>query len=125
MPASDCDALREDIRNGELNSWKEIHRRYNDIWKKYPEDKLRHALQTYCEAFQTVLLTDDDWIALLDKGIEIQFFIADQVYESRKKDYENIFRQATFRNEDERLAAWGKLEENDFIVKERNESKEM
>lgn len=125
MPASDCDALREDIRNGELNSWKEIHRRYNDIWKKYPEDKLRHALQTYCEAFQTTLLTDDDWIALLDKGIEIQFFIADQVYESRKKDYENIFRQATFRNEDERLASWGKLEENDFIVKERNESKEM
>ena len=40
-------------------------------------------------------------------------------------DYENPFRQATFMNEDEMLAAWGKLEENSFILNQRKELKEF
>lgn len=124
MTACEFDSLRADIRNGELNSWKEIHRRYNELWKRYPLEKLRHALQCYCDAFQTRLDTDSDWLVLLDKGIEMQQFIAEQVYVTRKKDYDNIYRQSTFRNEAESIAAWGRLEDNDFIIMQREEAAE-
>lgn len=125
MLESDCDALRSDIRNGELNTWKEIHHRYNEIWKNYQEDKLRHSLMSYCDAFHTRPVSVDDWNEILDRGIEIQNSICLLVYESRKKDYENKFRQATFRNEDECKAAWGRLEDNEFIRQERSKTKEV
>ena len=70
-------------------------------------------------------LTVDDWNNALNKGIDMQTYIFDQVYATRKKDYENIFRQATFLSEDEMLAAWGKLDDNSFIKNQRKELKEF
>lgn len=125
MSAADVDAIRADIRKGELDSWKAIHHRYDEIWKRYPMEKLKHALRSYCDAFDLECITPDMWLGLLDKGIEIQEFIADQVFVTRKKDYDNIFRQSTFRNEDESKAAWGRLEENEFIVMNRKDADEM
>ncbi len=69
--------------------------------------------------------TVDDWNNALNKGIDMQQYIFDQVYTTRKKDYENKFRQATFLSEDEMLAAWGKLDENSFILNQRKELKEF
>ena len=69
--------------------------------------------------------TVDDWNNILNKGIDIQNYIFNQVYETRKKDYENKFRRATFISEDEMLAAWGKLDENSFILQQRKELKEF
>ena len=70
-------------------------------------------------------LTADEWNDALNKGIDLQTYIYNQVYETRKKDYENKFRQATFMNEDEMIAAWGKLDDNSFIVQQRKELKEF
>ena len=70
-------------------------------------------------------LTVDDWNKALNKGIDLQQYIFDQVYETRKKDYQNKFRQATFMNEEEMIAAWGKLDENSFILNQRKELKEF
>ena len=61
---------------------------------------------------------------ILDKEIDIQHYIMDQVYETRKKDYENPFRRATFRSEEEMIAAYGELEENSFIKLQREESRQ-
>lgn len=126
MLESDCDAIRSDVREGVLNSWKEIHHRYNDIWKKYSADKLEHSLKCYRDAYgMDENFTDDDWKKLLDRGIEIQRYVCDSVFESRRKDYENEFRLSTFRNVEESLAAWGKLEDNDFIILERRKTEEV
>ena len=43
MPEEDVDQLRDDIKTGVLNSWKEIHERYNELWQRYKMEKLRHA----------------------------------------------------------------------------------
>jgi len=59
----------------------------------------------------------------LEKTVKIQKFVCDQVYNSRKKDFDNPFRQATFRNMDEMNAALGTIEENSFIVQVRQEPK--
>ena len=125
MSMEDVDQLRSDIKDGTLNTWKEIHHRYNEIWKKYPIDKLRHAYMSLKHMLGVDTLTADDWNNALNKGIELQTYIYNQVYETRKKDYENKFRRATFLTDDEALAAWGKLDENSFILQQRRELKEF
>ena len=125
MSMDDFNQLRSDIKDGTINTWKEIHHRYTEIWKRYPIDKLRHAYLSLKHMLGIIEFTDDDWNSVLNKGIEIQNYIFHQVYETRKKDYENKFRQATYLNEDEMLAAWGKLDENSFILQQRKELKEF
>jgi len=61
----------------------------------------------------------------LDRILAIQQYVCDQVYLSRKKDYDNPFRKTTFRNEAEMQATIGNIEENSFILQVRQETAEM
>ena len=124
MCEQDVDQLRKDITDGVLASWDEIHNRYNEIWKRYPEDKLRHAYLSMRFVFQAERIGHEEWQKALKREIEILRFIETQVTVSRAKDYTNPFRQATFRNEDEMNAAYGPLEDNSFIKKVSKETPE-
>jgi len=125
MAVDDIENLKSDIKDGTLNSWKEIHHRYTEIWKRYPMDKLCHAYMSLKHVLRLETLDTEDWIRVLDRGIEIQNYVFAQVYETRKKDYENKFRQATFMSHEEMIAAWGELDENSFILQQRKETKEF
>jgi len=124
MPQEDVDQLRADINNGVLNNWDEIHQRYNDLWKRYQIEKTRHAYFSLMFLYkdETDVLTDEMWKENLMKAIRIQQFICEQVYESRKKDYDNPFRNATFRNEEEKIAVIGKIDEVSFVKQIRKET---
>ena len=120
----DVDTLRHDINHGILNTWTDIHRRYDEIWERYPLEKLRHAFSSlrflYHEKYG--IMTRELWVKLLQKASDVQQFICDQVYLSRKKDYDNPFRNATFRNEEEKIAVIGELEEVSFVKQIREET---
>ena len=105
MSIEDVNQLRSDIKDGTLNSWKEIHHRYNEIWKRYFMDKLRHAYLSLKHMLEIDEFTVDDWTDVLNRAIDVQNYIYEQVYVTRKKDYDNYFRRATFLNEEEMLAA--------------------
>ena len=79
MSMEDVDQLRSDIKDGKLNTWKEIHHRYTEIWKKYPIDKLRHAYMSLKHIMGIDKFTTDDWNKVLNKGIDIQTYIFNQV----------------------------------------------
>ena len=119
---SDLDRLRTDICDGRLDSWKDIHRRYNEIWKRYPMDKLRHAYLSMCFVLGVTKMTPETWLVALAEAERIQRRIAEQVYLSRKKDYDNSFRMTTCRNKEEAMAVFGELEENSFIKQVREEA---
>ncbi len=128
MQASDLEALMADIRNGVLTSWDAIHHRYDEIWMKYRFDKLHHAYLSLCyllEVDPQTGLSEEQWTDMLNRVQDIQQFVCDQVYLSRKKDYENIYRKATYRNEAEMIAAIGPLEENSFIKQVRHETEQF
>ena len=124
MPLEYADQLRADIREGVLNTWNEIHHRYDELWENYQAEKLRHAYFSLMFLYkdETDVLTEEMWHENLDKAIRIQHFICDQVFESRKKDYENEFRNATFRNEAEKLAVVGSIEDVSFVKQIRKET---
>ena len=54
--------------------------------------------------------------------MQIQQFICNQVYESRKKDYDNEIRSTTFRNEAEKLAVVGRIDDVSFVKQIREET---
>lgn len=123
----DLDTLKADIKNGTLDSWTAIHQRYDELWNVYPEDKLAHAFQ--CRLFLLRESAEDysekQWKEGLDRLCEIQQFICDQVYVTRKKDYDNEFRNATFRNEEERKAVLGEIDDQSFVRQIRRETEEL
>jgi hypothetical protein len=125
MLQHDLDKLRSDIGSGKLKTWKEIHKRYDDLWGSYMEDKQKHAFATLAELLGTEEITPINWKESLNKVVAIQQYICDQVYISRKKDYDNPFRRATFRNDDEMKASIGTIDDNSFIVQVRKETEEL
>ena len=127
MPEEDVDQLRADIGNGVLNTWEEIHQRYDKLWADYQKEKLHHAYFSLMFLYkdETDVLTKAMWDETLDNALRIQQYICDQVYDSRKKDYENPFRNATFRNEEEKLAVIGSIDEVSFVKQIRQETEEF
>ena len=124
MTTTDLDRLRGDIREGRLTSWNAIHRRYNDIWRRYPTDKLRHACLSLAFVAGSESLTADDWRKAIDAELRIQHYICDQVRATRRKDHENPFRRATYRNDAEMTAAIGTLDDNPFVQQIEHETAE-
>ena len=125
IPEKDVDQIRSDIGSGRLRDWDEIHRRYDTLWKTYPFEKQKHSFATLCELLGTDKPTVEQWVSALDRAAEIQEFIRDQVYISRKKDFDNSFRQATYRNAAEMKAAIGTIEDNEFGHQVRKETEDF
>lgn len=121
----DVDDLRADVGSGRLNSWQKIHERYDDLWRQYPLEKQKHAFATLCNLLGTENITFQQWESSLNKSVEIQKFICEQVYISRKKDFDNLFRQATFRNADEMKAAVGSIENDSFVINVQKETEDF
>jgi len=123
IPREDVDKLRMDIGSGKLKSWDKIHQRYNKLWGDYKLEKQKHAYAVLCKILDTDKLTKAQWNTALDNAAEIQEYINDQVYLSRQKDFDNPFRQATYRNLEEMTAAIGTIEDNSFVQQVRDETK--
>ena len=85
-------------------------------------DKLRHAYLSMCFVLGVTKMTPETWLVALAEAERIQRRIAEQVYLSRKKDYDNSFRMTTCRNKEEAMAVFGELEENSFIKQVREEA---
>ncbi len=121
MRNCDLDVLRNDICNGTLDTWNDIHHRYNKLWKQYTVDKLCHALYALRMGLGIETMTPDMWLQALAHEERIQRRISEQVYLSRKKDHDNPFRTLTCRNAEEALAVYGTPEENSFVSQVRKE----
>jgi hypothetical protein len=122
MPEDHFTALLSDIKGGTYASWREIHRAYDALWEAYPREKYRHARAALTAVLEADELSPDVWKTALDKGTAIQTYVRDAVYNSRNKDYTNPFRDVTFRNDGEKTAVVGTIEENSFIKRLRQET---
>jgi hypothetical protein len=125
LPEKEVDKIRREIGAGKLASWEKIHDRYDRLWDKYQREKQKHAYAVWCEISGFKTPSAALWNEALGKALKIQEFIRDQVYISRKKDYDNPFRQSTFRNKEEMAATIGTPEENSFIILVQKETQDF
>lgn len=125
VPAAEVDRLRADIGAGTLDSWEAIHRRYDDLWATYPLQKQKHAYAVLCLLYGVKDLSGEQWHDALIKTATIQEYICKEVYHSRKKDFENPFRQATFRNAEEMAATVGTIDDNSFVKQVQQDTEQF
>ena len=121
-PEPEVARMLADIKSGALESWHEIHQRYDALWRDYPRQKQAHALASLLELLGVEQVTRDIWDDALDQAIRIQLYIRDEVYATRKKDYDNRFRHITFRNTEEMRAVMGEPQDNSFIRQVQEET---
>lgn len=125
VPESKVDGLRASIRTGLLNNWQEIHELYETWWTVYPKDKAENAYQILRILTGESEISLDHWNSLLEEAKAIRKFIEEQVYITKAKDYTNAFRGITYRNDAERDAVLGKVEDNKFIAIAKKETETL
>ena len=107
VPQAALDELMGQIERGEIDSWDEIHARYDQWWEEYPDMCRRHAYHTLCDLLTCKKIGEEQWQQLLQRYSTIRQYVADQVRITRQKDEENLFRQMTYRNDAELQAVLG------------------
>ena len=116
-----------DIEHDVVNSWDEIHDFYLSEAQRYPKELFDHAMSSLKELLQLESMTEnqESLQEVFLRTVEINRTMTDRCYESRSKDYSNPFRNITFTSEKERDAVIGKLEDNSFIQKTREDSRAL
>jgi len=122
VPESKVDGLRASIRTGLIGSWAGIHEQYEIWWQAYPRDRAENAYAALRLVTGLETISPEKWNGLLDEALKIRAYIEEQVYITKKKDYTNAFRGITYRNDAERDAVLGKVEDNAFIKTAARES---
>lgn len=116
VKSSDLEALKEDIKSGELDSWSKVHARYSRLWEKYREDKLSHSLACLKHIRGVEVLAEEDWTELIERERRTLDFIESSMKAQRQKDYASPWRRALYDDErEEMLSVIGKIEDDEYI----------
>jgi NDP-sugar pyrophosphorylase family protein len=112
VPSAKADRLRQEIREGVRRSWEAVHEQYRRFQGEYSLDKGCNGLQVLRflhsgDAGSAAPLSLEDWEEALVQDREIQRYIAEQVIETKRKDYLDPFRRLTYRNEQEQAMVLG------------------
>ncbi|MNV79464.1 hypothetical protein D3C71_1730170 [compost metagenome] len=112
-----------EIKSSKIDEWEDVHKYYHDLSKSYLESKRSHAfaslLEITGETWETITIeTLKSW---LHEAILHRTWMVNEIYSSRAKDYVNPFRNMVYNSDEERDIVVGKLEENNFILQQREE----
>ncbi len=113
MPEKRFEQIRNEIVLGNFKTWQDLHAAYDEAWKNYKFDAACLALETLKIVYSDLSL--DVWKQACEEARTIRAYIEEQVYVTKLKDYTNAFRSCTYRNQKERFAVLGKVEDNSFI----------
>ena len=120
IPANELDKFLKQIVSGKVKSWNAVHGFYTAQGKKYPLDKLNHALAAYKQVFGISIqkTITGGFADLLKMSLRTREWMVNGIRESREKDYQNPFRKMVYESEEEMNRVVGKLNENSFINQE-------
>jgi hypothetical protein len=125
VSAADHALLREDIKAGRLGSWQDVHHHMDELWRAYPAAVQAHAFATLRDLHEADTLDRNTWKRALDSAAEIAELIALRTYESRKKDYDNPYRQMSYEDQADLEAVLGSAEDNSFVALQQDASEEI
>ncbi len=120
--ADDLETLLSGIEQELHQTWHAIHRVFDSWWAKYPRDKQQHAFACLTSLLGSDSPSMDQWHAALDRAVEIQNYIAEAVFSSRKKDHEDPYRRMVYQTPEEMEAVLGRAEDNSFVRQVREDT---
>ncbi|MGI6433043.1 MAG: DUF4954 family protein [Sphaerochaetaceae bacterium] len=115
VPESEVLTLLEEIEQGKVDSWDQVHQRYESWWASYGELKAATAFQALLRVLEIEALDKVSWDNVLNDFVILCDQGAQEVYRSRQKDFADPFRKIVYRNDAEMEAVLGRIEENSFI----------
>lgn len=113
IPEKRFEQIRNELVLGTYKTWQDLHNQYDDAWQNYKFDAACCALETLKIIYSD--LSMNVWKQACSEARSIRAYIEEQVYLTKLKDYTNTFRACTYRNQKERFAVLGKVEDNSFI----------
>lgn len=118
--------LKEDIKNGKVKSWDDVHRFFENESKKYKAKKLAHAYTILQHIFNvTPKQIDNKFLQFLfENTLIVSEWITNSVYQSKEKDYKNSFKSMVYESKQEMENVLGSFNDNPFIL-EQNKTFEM
>lgn len=116
VPEYKVDQLREDVNSGKIKSWEEMHLVYKQWGSEYEKDQVSNALGVLKKCLHIDYIDSVDWNVIKERAKKTRIYIENQVFETKVKDYNNPFRDITFRDNVERDIVLGAVEENPFIT---------
>ncbi|MGE4584286.1 MAG: DUF4954 family protein [Sphaerochaeta sp.] len=119
VPESRVEQLKQDLKRRVIDSWDEVHEYYEQWFSSYELDKARHAMATLHKVLGCDTLNEGQWQKAVEEVSTIRITIESQVFKTKEKDFNNRFRESTYRNLAERDAVLGCLDDNPFIQESR------
>lgn len=125
IPEEKINELFELIKFNKINNWQEVHNFYDECQKHYVEYKARYAIFVieYVYGFSIKKFSKEFCLDILHDVIHVYQSMLDAAYKTREKDFQDYFRTITFRNEDEKKAVLGTIDDNDFLKNLTQETK--
>jgi hypothetical protein len=126
VPKAEVERLKADIVSGTLNTWAEVHARYDELWKAYPRQKQRYALHVLESLYGKApsSFSKSEWAGIVKEASETFAYICEAAFSSRKKDYEDPFRIMAYDDEAEMIAVLGRYDDNSFLRDLRKQTDE-
>ena len=125
VPISRLEKLKKEIKNGTIASWDQVHERYEEWLRLYPEDNARNAVNILRMLLGKPHFAKEDWEYLKTHLADIRTYIEVQVYLTKQKDYDNPFRMITYDTTAEREEVLGKVNDNPFIQKSKETTRTL
>ncbi|HVG17155.1 MAG TPA: hypothetical protein VM935_19435, partial [Chitinophagaceae bacterium] len=121
LPETDFVHLIDAIKNNTISGWDEVHGFYRSAGESYSKHKREHAFASILELLRITKedFTEDLFLKLLDQALLTRKWMAENIYSSREKDYENEFKKMVYDNDDEMNEVVGVLDENSFILEQQ------
>ena len=125
IPKSSVNSLMRKINSGKITSWDEIHNFYKQQTEIYDQQKFQHAFASLIEMLKLSpnRFSKKLFKELLIGAIDTKEWMVKSIYESRAKDYQNEFRKMVYETNNEMNKVIGKLEDNVFIKRQKEELK--
>ena len=117
IPSKKVDELCAKIKAKKINSWQAVHAFYDACQESYGDWKTRYSIylleQLYSRKIQD--FTKDIFKDIIADVTVVSNDMLSDSYYSRKKDYDDPFRQMTYGDEEEMTAVLGSLNDNAFL----------
>ena len=117
IPEEKIFSLFEMIKNGQINSWDQVHGFYDKCFNEYTHDKARVALYIFEELYSKKIseFTKEDFLDIKKDVTAVAINMLEESISTREKDYTDFFRTITFRNKKEMEAVLGTVQNNSFL----------
>ncbi|MCU0402957.1 MAG: DUF4954 family protein [Chitinophagaceae bacterium] len=123
IPSVNVTKTIENITQGKIKNWEQVHNWYKQEALAYPDKKLKHvwAVLKDLEGAEPSSFPQEKWRALAAEAINTRKQLSEGVYLSRQKDYTNPYRKMMYASPAEMEKVLGKLDENEFILQEKED----